>query len=338
MRKLVVAVMGLSLCASAGAFAADTCPHLTILTSLDMKIASDGLVSVPMQVGDTRQFMLIDTGGYFSELTEAAANEAKLTPHHVNLELIGVSGRVTQNAVTTSFVLGNIHAPKADFMVFPKEDGADHMVPDTGGTIAPSFLIGYDVEFDFAAMKVYLLSQEHCDGQVIHWQADAVAEIPMIVTRDLHIKVPVTLDGREYLATLDTGASASTINLNRATRDFALKPGSADTPAQGTVRSDQPSTIYTHRFKSLSLNGIAVSNPEIMLLPDLVRNQMGDTGANTVQREMHTNDPYRDTGLPDMILGMDILRHLHFYIAYKEKKLYVTPSGVPPAAPLPFAH
>jgi predicted aspartyl protease len=337
MRKFAVAVVALSLCASAQALAAETC-HLTILTSLDMKMADSGLVFVPMLVGGTKQNMLIDTGGFFSELTGAAVNEMKLTPHHAEIGLIGVSGRMTQDSVTTSFVLGNIHAEKADFMVFLKEDESEHMVPDTGGTIAPNLLIGYDVEFDFATKKVYLLSQEHCDGEVIHWQADALAVIPMIMTRALHIKVPVKLDGHEYLATLDTGASVTTVNLNRATRDFALKPGDADTPANGNVRSDKASTIYTHRFRSLDLDGIAVSNPLITLLPDLVRNQMGDTGPSPVQRELHTNDPYRDAGLPDMILGMDIMHHLHFYIAYKEKKLYVTPSGVPAMAPLPFMH
>jgi hypothetical protein len=43
--------------------------------------------------------------------------------------------------------------------------------------------------------------------------------------------------------------------------------------------------------------------------------------------------PVGDTeiGLGDMLLGMDILHHLHVYIAYKEEKLYLT-AAVPPAA------
>lgn len=31
----------------------------------------------------------------------------------------------------------------------------------------------------------------------------------------------------------------------------------------------------------------------------------------------------------DMLLGMNVLRHLHVYIAYKERKLYITPAGPP---------
>ena len=44
----------------------------------------------------------------------------------------------------------------------------------------------------------------------------------------------------------------------------------------------------------------------------------------------------RDEALePDILLGMNVLKHLHVYIAYKEKKLYITPAGtsVPTTSP-----
>jgi hypothetical protein len=34
-----------------------------------------------------------------------------------------------------------------------------------------------------------------------------------------------------------------------------------------------------------------------------------------------------------MLIGMNVLRHLHIYVAYKEQKIYITPAGAPaPAA------
>src|ERR1700761_1903415 len=144
MRRLAAAVVVLSLCASARTLAADTCPRLTILTSLDMTIADDGLVFVPMQIGGTKRDMLIDTGGFFNELTIATVDALHLTPQRTSIGLIGVSGRKTDVSVTTSFTLGNIHAEKADFMVFPKEDEPERVLPGAGGTIAPNLLIGYD--------------------------------------------------------------------------------------------------------------------------------------------------------------------------------------------------
>jgi predicted aspartyl protease len=335
MRYIVLAV---SLLFAAPALAEEICPPLTILTSLDMKIGKSGRVFVPTLINGTAEDMLIDTGGFFAELTGTAVQTLKLTPHTSKLGLIGVSGRTTRMAVNTSFAMGNLRADDADFMVAPDEVKLEHDLPSAGGIIAPNLLIPYDLEFDFANNKVNLLSQKHCDGKVIHWPADTVSVIPMVVTREAHIKVPVKLDGHDYMATLDTGAASTTLNLNDATRDFPLKPGDADTPARGEMRPDQSSTFYAHRFKSLSLEGIAVSNPTIMLLPDLVSNKMGATAADALLRHTRMDNTDHDTGLPDMILGMDILRRLHFYIAYKEKKLYVTPASAPAAPPTAGAH
>jgi hypothetical protein len=45
-------------------------------------------------------------------------------------------------------------------------------------------------------------------------------------------------------------------------------------------------------------------------------------------------EPDTEQGLPQVLIGMDILRHLHLYIAYREQKLYITPASAPdvPAA------
>ncbi len=52
------------------------------------------------------------------------------------------------------------------------------------------------------------------------------------------------------------------------------------------------------------------------------------------------NDPYNHIKQDELIIGMNILKHLHIYIAYGEKKLYISPAGTgesvlfkPPAAP-----
>ena len=37
-------------------------------------------------------------------------------------------------------------------------------------------------------------------------------------------------------------------------------------------------------------------------------------------------------GLPDVILGMNVLSQMHVYIAYKERKLYITAASPQPAS------
>ena len=59
-------------------------------------------------------------------------------------------------------------------------------------------------------------------------------------------------------------------------------------------------------FKLLTLQGVAVNNPDLVLVADDASKVMGG---------------YRE---PKLILGMGILRQLHVYIAYKERNIYVT--------------
>jgi hypothetical protein len=39
------------------------------------------------------------------------------------------------------------------------------------------------------------------------------------------------------------------------------------------------------------------------------------------------NDPYNHVQADRLIIGMDVLSRLHVYIAYREKRLYITPAG-----------
>jgi hypothetical protein len=81
---------------------------------------------------------------------------------------------------------------------------------------------------------------------------------------------------------------------------------------------DKP-PLYRYTFKSLSMDSIAVTNPAFVILPDLaeqqIRSEMGKLA----------DDPQYGLGqLPRLVIGMDVLRKLHLYIAYKEHMLYVT--------------
>ena len=42
-----------------------------------------------------------------------------------------------------------------------------------------------------------------------------------------------------------------------------------------------------------------------------------------------------NVGRDDIAIGMDVLRKLRLYVAYGERKLYVTPATAPAAAPSP---
>jgi len=311
---------------------ADTaCPPLTLITSVDMHIGDDGRVYVPAKIGNVQKSMLVDTGGFLTELTPAAVAELNLTARHTGIELIGVSGDVTDVVTHAPFTIGNLHA-NMDFMVMASFHRFADDVSDAAGVIGPDHLRPYDADFDFAGKKFNMLSQDHCEGKVVYWPADAVAVVPITINSDWHIIVPVTVDGHQFKAILDTGATNTVLNLEIAKSAFSLHPGDAATPEHGGLDGSPYSKTYTHRFSSLSLEGIAVANPLIELIPDLMRNKRLDP-KDSLEGGTRLPDPSRTVGFGDMILGMDILHHLHVYIAYKEKKLYITPATAPTAKP-----
>ncbi len=320
--------------ALSGIARADTaCPPLTLVTSVDMQIGDDGRVYVPAKISGTPKSMLVDTGGFFSEIAQSAVDELKLDTHHVGLQLIGVAGDTTNVVARAPFVIGNLHADNMDFMVMGTVHDFAEDVTDAAGILAPNLLSSYDVDLDFAGHKFNLLSQNHCVGKVVYWAADTVAVVPFAINTDGHIVVPVSVDGQTFSAMLDTGATNTVFNLEIAKSAFSLVPGNSDTPVRARlITSSGPTNTYTHRFGALSLEGIAVANPSVELMPDLMRNKRLDP-KDSLEHGTRLPDPSRAVGFGDIILGMDILRHLHLYIAYKEKKLYITPATAPAANP-----
>lgn len=316
----------------------EDCPPLVMLTSVPMQIGADNRPYVPVKIDDKPKSMVIDTGGFFTEISQPVADELDLSTRHTRLQLIGVYGDKTQTAVTTSLVLGNLRANNMDFMVMPPVHRFASDIKDAAGLIAPNFLRPYDADFDFAAGKFNLLSHRHCDGKVVYWPHAAVAVVPIEVNQDQHVIVPVELDGEKLKAVLDTGASVSVLNMRVAQQTFGLKPGAPDTPLSDDRLGQSDVQSYTHRFKSLSFDGIAIFNPTIRIIPDLVHPKIMDPH-DALEGDTRVKNPATHAGLDQMILGMDILRRLHVYIAYREKKLYLTPAspiapnGAPPAAP-----
>jgi len=209
-------------------------------------------------------------------------------------------------------------------MVAPNDDmfGDDKTV---AGILGPNILHAYDLDLDFGNNKLNLMSQDHCEGKVIYWSASAVAMVPMRVAKSWHIVVPVTLDGHQYNAMLDTGAFNTTLNFTIAESDFGLKPGSPDMKPVANLGDRDSNQIYSHIFKSLAFEGISISNPNVTIIADLMKGPISKPPP--IGTRLPENDEAQ--GLPDMLVGMDVLRHFHIYIAYKEQRLYITPADAP---------
>ena len=325
--RAILATVVVSIVCATPAFA-DDCPPLTIDASVELLPNADKTQEfVPVTIGTTDKHMLVDTGASYSVLTPEAVQELGLTPYH-NFHFIqqNVAGEQSDLVVQASpFRMGTLSAPSMEFALWVGPKMSDD--PKLAGALGANILRNYDVDLDFGGNKLNLISPDHCEGKVVYWPADAVAVVPVRIVTLGSILLPVTLDGHQITALLDTGSSGTVLMRRVAEGTFALTMGDANTPAVGAFVDLKGATTYRHRFASLGFEGIAIGNVDVDIIPDM----SGDKKDSEVGTHIFDRDPNGDH--PDMLLGMDVLRRLHVYIAYKEQKLYITPASSPAPAP-----
>ena len=126
-----------------------------------------------------------------------------------------------------------------------------------------------------------------------------------------HFELAVTLDGHPLTAVIDTGSPWTILDLAWAKKNLGFSP---ETPPSSDIPKDDPDKqIYFRKYSELSFPGIAITKPLVIVRPV----QFGDENDNaTTSRRA-----------PDLIIGMEVLRHLHLYYASNEKQLYITPAA-----------
>jgi hypothetical protein len=159
----------------------------------------------------------------------------------------------------------------------------------------------YDLDFDFAKATMHLFAPHRCPGRAVYWTQDEslVAKLPI----DFHgsdIRIPVEIEGHKIRAVLDTGANTTVMDLETFMPLFGLTPTSPGVEVVHDTRDPYPEYVYT--FKAINLQGVTVNNARVFFIS---------------QKFSHSPDY-------DMLLGTNILTHLHLYIAYKEKMLFAT--------------
>lgn len=276
-------------------------------------VGQNGVFTIPIQIGGIEKQFLFDTGGYFTQVAPATADELKLKRRQSYVELYGTDGSKSREMVTVPmFAVGPVHGSNYEIPVATDNSFA--------GIFTPIGFTTMDFDVDFAARKLSLFSSDHCDGKVIYWPFKAFAAVPVTVREDNHLTIPVTVDGHQLTAIIDTGATTSTVRLDVAKYVFGLKPDSDDMKVVGFYNFDDKAPIYEHHFETMSFAGIAVRNPHIAILTDIV-NKNADHSAQTGSLTKRVSD---DLTLPEVIVGMDVLSKLHMYIAFKERRVYLT--------------
>ena len=249
--------------------------------------------------------LTVDSGAFFSILTEAAATQLNLRLRQLRgMRVQGITGEMDAR-VTTVEKLGLLKGDVADveFVVGGNEPGAGTM-----GLMGRNILSFTDTEYDLAhGMIRFSFPNDDCaKANLAYWAGAAhVTEVDLEVDHRTRSKTPalrarVKLNGKELVALLDTGAS--TLVTAQAARSAGVTEAEM-TPAgtiygggRGRARS------WTAPFERFEIGDEAISHNRL---------RVGDFRLDDA----------------DLLLGIDFFLSHRIYVSNKQAKLFITYNG-----------
>lgn len=279
-----------------GAAAEEQKCQLIRFYSWPMTVNAVGHLTIPVPINGQPVNMLVDTGAFYSILTRSTVDRLHLTVKASPGGYIEMFGGEKSNLMATAseIMIGPVALHDRPFFVIGRNTDWFE------GILGAEILQVFDVDFDFSAGKLNLYSQAHCPGKINYWSHTTPA-IPLdFKIEDNHIIVDVDLGGQMVKAIVDTGSPETVMSLKVASRLLQID--------EDTLKKKRDTDEGTTLFKTLTFQGITVNNPNIRMFTD------------------EESKLFEGSGQPKLIIGMGILRQLHMYVAYKEKRLYVTPA------------
>lgn len=312
-KNAVATALLLTLCAAGPALAADCA--LKLVASYDMVADAGSMIVISVNIAGAPRYTTIDTGSFANWVTESFVKEAKLERRSIrqDFQIYGAEERVTDLVTVPSVDIGQVHQGASKFMILPNSEKAN-----LAAAFGSSALEQFDVEFDFAAKKVNFFSQDHCEGQVVYW-TKAYTAIPFKMVDD-RMQITMTLDGHDFDTLLDTGTTYTYVNQRVALGVFGYDEHSPNVKQVTLAGGYKP---YAATFQSLSIGGVTFPKPSILLHADNERGMAREDVPVKDQNQAGDFLPH----FPHILLGLDALRQLHLYIAFKEHKVYVTAAG-----------
>jgi predicted aspartyl protease len=313
------------------AHAGAACEPAKLLATIETLPEATGVPIIPVSISGKRSLMIVDTGAFWSFLKPGVVRELGLTQMQARYTAFTGGGQSTDKYVRIpEFTFGRMLSRDQLFMVDVGNPNAAIGENDLAGIVGADILTRHDVDFDFPGRSFALFDQNHCAGQVLHWQPQSHAVVPFRLVDQLSIVFPILINGRRVSARLDTGVPDTTIYERAARRAFDFKPDAPNVRQVGVInglRGDRP--IFEATVNKIEIGSVTITSTPVQVIPDLVtraseRSQVGSL------------IPVSDVELTDVLLGLSTLRNLHMYIAYKERKLYISQAtGGPPAPTVP---
>jgi hypothetical protein len=310
---------------------ADECAPPRLENTVKLEPLGDlGEMGLPIFLDGVEKRFLFDTGGgSVNYISSAVARELKLSPFLTD-ETTDLRGNVSHSAVLVRDVTFGVVKANTPFQV-ATDLAFDGILSAGEAAMKQLNMADDDLDMDFGAMRLNFFSADHCEGGVVYWPHQVLAVIPVTPVQG-HIELKATLDGHPLTAVIDTGTPWTILNIAWAEQTLGFSPEAGTPLPRGIPKGDLGKEAYFRKYFALLFPGITVTDPLVIVRPI----QFGGTNDPVVlgSRARHATDVVNRSA-PDLILGMEVLRHLHIYYAVKEQKLYVTPAA--PDQSLSFA-
>jgi tetratricopeptide (TPR) repeat protein len=258
-----------------------------------------------VEIDGTTVPLTVDSGAFFSMLTEAAASQLHLHRNYDRTVVVeGVAGPMRAGTATVDkLVLMKGEIDRVQFVVGGNEPGAGTM-----GLMGRNILAAADAEYDLAngAIRFFYPNAECKDLGMAYWAgAKPVSELDLVMddrTKLSSIRAHMKLNGKEFTALFDTGAT-SVVSAQAARRagidEATWKPaGAAYGVGRGTVKQ------WIAPFERFAIGGEAVVDGRI-LVADF------------------------DLGDADMLIGIDFFLSHRIYVSRQQSRMYFTYAGGP---------
>ena len=296
---------------------AEDCKPLQRYGRLAFEPDNNAHIILPVSIAGFSAKMMLDTGAHWGLLREDLVAQLNLKIRtNYNLNLIDASGKkIDKSVIVPDFKMGQLSFGAAEFFVSGLY--TDRPMTERAGVVGQNLFTQADLEVDNAGKLIALYSQDHCDGEGVHWADEAVileykrdnekrmnnASRTRRTIDKNQIDEPIvsaTLQGEPVTVLFDTGASFTSIDWEHARKVFKLTPETPGVEPAGSVIVATGATVQTYQytFKELVISGIKFENVPALL---------GDFGKSA-----------------QVILGMNEMKKLHIYFAFKEGRIYVT--------------
>src|SRR5262245_13811830 len=258
--------------------------------------------------------VLLDSGAGQTMLVRPSAVRLGLVPRDMrNARVMGIGGETkAEMAAIDEFAVGPVVQKSLSLLVSGQHDLRD----DVGVILGQDFLRRFEVEFDLPHNMVRLFQARDCDGvSLAYWAPGGAAEVDLVIdsSQSSRIETQVEINGRRFVAQLDTGSYRSTLTLPAAESIgvTSASPGVVSGGCWGGI-GDKPIQVWIGQFDSFRIGAETIRDPKLYFADVFRHSTYTEVGSHVPRRSVQA----------DMLLGADFLRSHRVLIAQSQGKMY----------------